>query len=183
MCVCVRLGPVSGASLLWEDCWCVNMKRVCERLRVYMCHVCWQLKKTVSDRWTGSKWVSLDTRVHFSFQTHTRSHIYIFTHAFNHTQTFPQRPTSNTQPCWTAKHTHTLKGIVHMKNEEVIYSTSCCVKPVWIFFFCGTQKKISVFLVQTMKVNRILWSPGHEMEEKLILWHWINTWFPRLTNT
>ncbi len=153
VCVCVWLGPVSGASLLWEDCWSVNMKRVCERLCVYMCHVCWQLKKTVSDRWTGSKWVSLDTRVHFSFQIHTVTHIYIFTHALNHTQTFPQRPTLNAQ-LWTAKRTHThthththtrthtLKGIVHTKNENsvIIHSTSCRAKPVWLSFFCEHKR-------------------------------------------
>ncbi len=26
------------------------------------------------------------------------------------------------------------------ENPVIIYSTSCCSKPVWISFFCGTQK-------------------------------------------
>jgi len=30
-----------------------------------------------------------------------------------------------------------IKGIVHPKME--IYSSSCCFKPVWIYFFCWTQ--------------------------------------------
>jgi len=37
-------------------------------------------------------------------------------------------------------------GLVHPKNEKslIIYSpsTSSCFRPVWVSFFCWTQKKI-----------------------------------------
>ncbi len=178
VCICVWLGPVSGASLLWEDCSSVNMKRVCERLHVYMCHVCWQLRKTVSDRWTWSKWVSLHTRVHFSFQIHTWSHIYIFTHAFNHThQTFSQRPTSNAQ-LWTAKHTHTHTPLkVKLTQKQKLLSSFTqphVVLNLWLTFFCGTQKiiflkNVSVFFVRTMKFNRILRSPRQDVVKNIYI--------------
>ncbi len=37
-----------------------------------------------------------------------------------------------------------LKGIVHPKKESciIIYSLSCCSKPVWVSFLCWTLKKI-----------------------------------------
>ncbi len=145
VCVCVWLGPVSGASLLWEDCSSVNMKRVCERLRVYMCHVCWQLRKTVSDRWTWSKWVSLHTRVHFSFQIHTWSHTHI--HFHTRIQSHPSdflteaHVECTAMNCKAHTHTHTRKGKVNTKTKTlvIIHSTSCRAKPVTFFLLWNTK--------------------------------------------
>jgi len=35
-----------------------------------------------------------------------------------------------------------IKGLFHPKMKIIIYSPSCCSKPVWVSFLCWTQKKI-----------------------------------------
>lgn len=134
VCVFVWLGPVCGASLLWEECWCVNMKRVWESLHVYMCHVCWQLTKTVSDHWTGSKPVSLDRRVHFSFEIHTWSHTYTFSHTYSITPRLSHR-----RPRWVRSYaelqsTHT-PFKVWFTGKCKILSSVLSIQICVIFFF------------------------------------------------
>jgi len=41
---------------------------------------------------------------------------------------------------------HSVKGILHPKmmkmNSVIVYTPSSCCKPVWVSFFCWTQRKI-----------------------------------------
>jgi len=50
-----------------------------------------------------------------------------------------------------------ISGLYSLLNENsvIIYSASCCFKPVWIPFFCWTQKKI----FWRMSVTRQLTDP------------------------
>jgi len=64
-------------------------------------------------------------------------------------------------------------GIVHPINV-IIYSPSICFKPVWISFFCWTQKKIS----WRTSVTKQLMDPNVFLHCKIIFsWFLITTMF------
>ncbi len=49
------------------------------------------------------------------------------------------------------------------KNESsVIDSPSCRSKPVWLLFFCGTQKRTSCVLINTKNVKYRYWCVVHK---------------------
>ncbi len=50
-------------------------------------------------------------------------------------------------------------GIVHQKNKNpvIIYSPSCCSKPVWHTFFCRTQNKI-FWRMLVIKLTSRVWT-------------------------
>jgi len=52
-----------------------------------------------------------------------------------------------------------------MQNSVIVYSTSCCSKPVWVSLVCWTQKNI--YFKDCCKSNRLL--SGYQHSSKYLI--------------